>query len=414
MRCFSRSRTGPRFPGALRSRAGISFMYGVLALGALLVLGLIFLQCGLNSAKWSYSHYRDLQAMGLAEAAIDRANWMMQASADGESNINAQLAVSDSEAAAGVVRTYSSATWTLPSGVYSFVAKAPYKGIAGTVEIRGVGISKNGNREDLMSVVRPETVDPDDLAAVPAACFSYAMFSDHNFTISGNPSVLSHSELGGAGIYANGNINFNGASSVIHGPISATGTISGTTTQIPADAGRFQRVARVPMPEIDIAKYRSIADLTYTGSKVRFNSGHNASVGTYADPKVIFVNGSAEISGNFTGIGVMVATNGIKVTGNCTYGDPASSWAFLTTGAFTVAGTAQIHGLVYAHNAQGSAEFIGHGTPNIFGGVVADLITLTGSYTTEWDGEARQIEALPGTTFPEGPPVIETVLWERI
>jgi len=240
------------------------------------------------------------------------------------------------------------------------------------------------------------------------------MFSDHNFTISGNPSVLSHNELGGAGIYANGNINFNGASSVIHGPISATGTISGTTTQVPADAGRYQHVDRVPMPEVNVAWYRSHADLVYVGNKVKFNSGHDASIGTYADPKIIFVDGSAEISGQFKGVGTMFATRGIKVTGNCTYADPDSSWAFVTTGAFTVAGTAQIHGLVYAHNATGTAEFIGHGTPNIFGGVVADLITLTGSYTTEWDGQAAKIEALPGTTYPSGPPVIETVLWERI
>lgn len=393
---------------------GMSFCYALVALGAMLTLGLIFLQLGLNSAKWAYRHYRGQQAFSLAEAAVDRAIWMMQRSAAGEDNINTTLALTEAEAQGGVVRTYQSPTWQLPSGIYRFTAVAPHKGIVGTTEIRAVGIAKDGTREDLLVVLRPEVVPPGPTRYIPAACFKHALFSDHNLTISGNPSVISHSEAGGAGIYANGNINFNGGASVIYGPICATGRIFGTTTQVPADAGLYQYVARIPMPELDIARYESIADLKYTGNKVKFTSGHNASAGTYEDPKIIFVDGSVEMAGNFTGVGMIIATKGIRVTGDCTYGNSNSAWAFLTTGTFTVAGTAQIHGLIYAHNASGNAEFIGHGTPNVFGAVVADLITITGNYTIEWDGNATQIGDLPGSLREGSAPVVETVFWERI
>jgi hypothetical protein len=392
----------------------MSFCYALVVLVAMLVLGLIFMQIGLNSAKWAYSHYRDNQALFLAEAAVDRASWMMQSSAVGEDGINTALALTDAEVAAGATRSFTSPVWALDGGSYRFTAVAPHKSLPGTVEIHAVGTAPTGQREDVLVVTKPKPGPTGGTETyIPAACFNYVMFSDHNFTVNGNPSILASTAAGGAGIYANGNVVFSGVASTVEGPICATGRIIGTTTQVPADAGRHEGVARVPMPELDLTYFATRADLTYTGTKVKFNSGHDASIGTYEDPKIIFVNGSAEISGQFTGIGVLVATKGIRVTGNCTYGSPGSSWAFLTSGSFTVAGTAQIHGLVYAHNATGTAEFIGHGTPNIFGGVVADVITLTGSYTTEWDGGPTNIADLPGATHYQGPPVVETVFWER-
>ncbi|MBM3476973.1 MAG: hypothetical protein FJX75_27195 [Armatimonadetes bacterium] len=398
-----------------RGRRGMSFMYATVVLGAMLVLGLIFLQIGLNSAKWAYGHYRDQQALSLAEAGVDRACWMIEASPEGDSGINTQLSLTEAEAAAGIVRTFTSPTWTLGTGSYSFVAKSPHKGIYGTTEIRATGTAKGGGREEVLVVLNPQVPPPTGEDTIPAACFNYAMFSDHNLNINGSPQVLAHAESGGSGLYANGNIRFNGTAATVQGPICATGTISGSCTQIPADAGRFQGVPRVPMPEIDLNHYKSIADLKYTTSGWQsFTSGYDGSAGTYADPKIIFVDGKVKIAGQFTGVGMIVSNSEIKVTGNVTYGAPGSSWAFVTSGAFTVAGTAQIHGLIYCHNATGTAEFTGNGTPNIFGGVVADLITITGNYTTEWDGPATDIDELPGTGHRSRAPVVDTLFWERI
>jgi len=413
-RSLCRSSSGRRRPSLMRSRAGVSFVYATVALGVMLVLGLVFLQIGLNSTKWAYSHYRDQQAFALAESGIDRAIWMMQACVEGDDGVNTALAVTEAETAAGVVRTYTSPTYTLPTGTFRFVAKAPYKGYYGTAEVLATGIAKNGNVEEVFTVMKPVFPPPGGSDKIPAACFKHAMFSDHNLIVNGGPEVLGHPEVGGAGLYANGNITFSGTSSVVYGPLIATGQIFGTTTQVPASAGRYEKAPRVPMPTIDLDHFRSIADAIYVGNPVKFTSGHDASTGTYEDPKIIFVDGTVEIAGNFDGVGMIVATKGVKVTGSVTYGSPGSSWAFLTAGTFTTKGTAQIHGLVYAHNAAGTAEFIGTGTPNIFGAVVADVITINGDYTVEWDGEAVNIDELPGTARRMYPPVVDTIFWERV
>lgn len=391
-------------------RRGLSFCYAVVLLGAMLVLGSVFLHVGLNSAKWAYSGYRGQQALYLAEAGVDRAMWMMEAGDSGEGGINDALAVTEAEAAGGATRTYTSATWELPTGAYSFTATAPHDGIAGVVAVHSVGIAESGEREDIMTVVYPEANNGENggMPILPD-CYGYAMFSDHNLRVNGNPSVL-----GGGGLYANGDIIFNGEASEIHGPISATRQIYGTCLQVPSDAGWYEGADRLSMPEIDMQWFKDNCDEYFSSTGFTVLNGGFAGSLDYNDPTIIYAEGKVKLSGNFTGVGIIVAKKGIEVTGNCTYNTPAADgWAFLTPGYFKITGTAQVHGLIYCHNAAGDAEFIGHGTPNIFGGVVADVITVTGSYTVEKDGYASGIPVLPGTTYYEGPPVIETLYWER-
>ena len=168
------------------------------------------------------------------------------------------------------------------------------------------------------------------------------------------------------------------------------------------------------MPEIDLNSYRSKADEALgSGGTVTLASGASAPLGTYENPKIIYVNGTLKLAGNLTGVGVIVASKGIEITGNVTYGASGSAWALLTAGSLTMAGTTQVQGSIYCHNATGTAEFIGHGTPNVLGCVVADVVTFTGDYTVEWDGGPAQIWDLPGSVVSHGPPVIETVAWKK-
>ena len=122
-----------------------------------------------------------------------------------------------------------------------------------------------------------------------------------------------------------------------------------------------------------------------------------------------------DIAGNFEGVGILVATKGIDVTGNVTYSHPGSdAWAFLTPGYFKITGTTQVDGPIYCHNAAGEAEFIGLGEPNIFGGVLADVISVRGTYTVERDGTPANIADLPGALRRYGAPVVDSLYWERI
>ncbi|MGQ9729808.1 MAG: hypothetical protein ACUVX8_00915 [Candidatus Zipacnadales bacterium] len=400
------------------NRRGLSFCYSLIVLGSMLTLGIVFMQIGLNSAHWAYSHCRDQQALSLAEGAVDHAIWMMQQSSAGESGINTALGISDGEITGG---TFHSPVFQLPTGRYQFIATAPYNGIPGTVEVHGWGIAKDGTRDDVSAILRLDTTSSESpLPYKPHPIFHYAMFSDHNLTVNGSPQIIAHSESGGAGLFSNGNITFKGTASTVYGAIVAGGHIYGTATQIPSNAPRIEEHPHIDMPVLDLDYYR---DPTHFAaheyhvapkSGLSFTNGHNAGSTTFAEPKVIFVEGSVKIAGNWEGVGLLVATEGIQVSGNVTYGSPDSSWAFLTSGQFKISGTAQIHGLIYCHNADGHAEFIGTGTPNIFGGVIADVITMRGDYTTEWDGTPCGISALPGTTWQQGPPLIETVLWEKL
>ncbi len=395
---------------ARMSRRGISFCYTLIVLSAMLILGAVFLHIGLNSAKWAYGHYRQQQSLFLAEAAVDRAIWMMEASSGGTDGINVALEVSDAEAAAGVTRTYESPVWQLASGSYQFVATAPHKRIPGTVEIRAKGVSlRNGVTEGVFAIVRPERANTSDMYNYTnATCFGYAMLSDHNVRIDGNPTVY-------GGVHANGDIHFNGTAAEVHGPISAM-NVYGTVTQIPSDAGLYERDhgwIPVGMPKIDLAHYESVAAEVHQGAWIDFTNGHTSPSYDPQTPKIIFANGKVKLAGNFDGVGIIVSNKGFQVTGNVTYASPGSTWVFVTTGDFSVAGTAQIHGGIYCHNINGRAEFIGYGTPNIYGGVVSDVIRVEGDYIVEYDGTIRSIYDLPGMLEDFGPPVVDVIAWER-
>lgn len=404
-------RQAPVLKGRARtSRRGISFCYTLIVLSAMLILGAVFLHIGLNSAQWAYGHYRQQQSLFLAEAALDRAIWMMEASSAGTDGINAALEVSDAEAAAGVTRTYESPVWQLASGSYQFVATAPHKRIPGTVALRARGVSlRNGVTEGVFAVLRPERANEFDLFNYTNAnCFGYAMLSDHNLTVNGNPIVH-------GGLHANGDIHFNGAAAEVYGPISGI-NVYGVVTQIPSDAGLLQRdTGWVPvgMPPIKLAHYEEVAAEVHQGGWINFTNGHSSPSYDPTSPKIIYCDGKVKLAGNFDGVGIIVSNKGFEVTGNVTYGAPGSSWAFVTTGDFKVAGTSQIHGGIYCHNINGEAQFIGYGTPNIFGCVVSDVITITGDYIVDWDGSIKDIYDLPGMLEDLGPPVVDIVAWER-
>ena len=52
--------------------------------------------------------------------------------------------------------------------------------------------------------------------------------------------------------------------------------------------------------------------------------------------------------------------------------------------------------------------------PNIYGGVIADVITVTGEYTVEYDGTAGGIYDLPGAQERYDAPIVDSLYWERL
>jgi hypothetical protein len=383
----------------------MAFPYAVIVLLVMLVLGLLFVEIGLNSAKLAYSDYHYKQAQYLADAAVNHALWMMSSSPEGLDGINTQLAVTAAEAQAGVTRTYNS-----PSigggtdGWYQFRAVAPHKGLAGTAEIHALGTAPGGIRDDLLVVIKTPVTPV-------SQCFDYAIFSDHNLINNNVLTVQGHPELGGRGVYANGYINTTNTTTV-YGPIRATSTIGALSkiTQVPTTAGLYPMCAKEPMPIIDLAQYRAIADEVWgNGGTVAF-SGKMAPFGTPQDPQIIYVDGVLKISGPLTGCGIIVASGGITITGTVSYGTAGSSWAMMTSGPFNLTNKCTVVGLLYAHNPAGTALFKATGEFTLTGSLVADTITLTNKFGVTWDPSVTQLGNLPG----DGTGQPEIVFWERV
>lgn len=116
-----------------------------------------------------------------------------------------------------------------------------------------------------------------------------------------------------------------------------------------------------------------------------------------------------KISGNVTGCGIIVSTHGFEVTGTIQYSDEGGALAMLTTGNFKLAGTADVVGLIYAHNVTSTAEFTGIGTPTVHGAVVADVVTFSGTLDVIWDPRLKNVTGLPGS---EGQ--IDVLSWEHL
>lgn len=396
-------------------RRGISFCYAMVVFTAMMCLGSIFMQVGSNARNSSYSRLKHKQALFLAESAVDRALWMMNASASGIGNLNDTLALTQAEVDDGITKSYTSQMWQLADGQYQFTAIAPCDGVAGTLEIQSVGISRDGARQDLRVIARKDTAGG---SFVSPECFQYAIFSDHNLTIDGDVLIDGNPSWSGAGVYANGHVLINDPGSWVIGDISATGSIDGSFDQSPLGAEQVEYCARRVMPQIDLAHYEAVAD-EYCGSggTVNLTAGADGSTGTYADPWIIFVTGKADLAGPLSGVGMIVATDGFQISGDVYYGAPDSSWALITTGTFEITGNTgshEIHGLIYCHDTDDNAAFIANGTPEVFGAVVADVITLKTDFDVEWDDLPTQIQELPGSAVAGGPPVIDTLYWERV
>ncbi len=398
----------------LAGRRGISFCYAMVVFTAMMCLGGVFMQVGANAVNSTYSRYKHKQALFLAESAIDRALWMINASAAGIDNLNTTLAITQEEIDNGITRTYTSPMWELADGQYQFTAVAPHDGVAGTVEVQGVGLSRDGSREDLLVVVRRDAVDGAGEFVAPD-CFKYALFSDHNLTVEGDAMIDGNPSWGGAGVYANGHILINNPSACVIGDIRATGSIDGSFAQSPTGAQQIQYGSRHVMPEVDLAHYEALADEHHgTGGSVNLTAGADGSGGTYANPYIVHVNGKAVLSGPLTGIGIIVASDGFQIAGDVYYGASGSSWALVTTGTLEITGSHEIHALIYCHSTDDDAAFVASGVPEIFGAVVADVIALKTDFIVEWDDAPTQIEGLPGSAVSGGAPVTDILYWERV
>jgi cytoskeletal protein CcmA (bactofilin family)/type II secretory pathway pseudopilin PulG len=351
------------------SESGFALLSAMIFLVVLLLVGASLVQTSSQELQTASRVRKESRALNLAEAGIDHAAWKLYYAPS----------------------TPLPATWTrtdLPTGTFTVTA-TQYVGATGpmpnTVVLQSTGVAQ-GWTSQLKVVGRflqnPGTNNP---------IFDQALFSDAELRIGGTADIKGN-------VHANANIKFNGSPKV-DGDVSAVGSITnkGTVT-----GTRTPNAPRVPMPTIDLAYYRSIATTVINGN---YNFNGNATL-----DGVTFIAGDCSINSTFSGKGVIVCSGNVTINGSARLQSLENDeMAIVAAGSVRCNGNCRIEGFVYTHNLDVPAGFTGNGTADIYGGVAADVINISGTLLLEY---REPTLPLPGDT--SAPAQFASISWRRV
>lgn len=202
----------------------------------------------------------------------------------------------------------------------------------------------------------------------PPQAFQYALFSG---------SRIDQLRLTGSGLHVNGNVHTNdsvrlsGSNHYISGRLEAvdeihiTGSSHYIGTQVP-------NAPYVEMPAFDAA------DLRARATEVRESSWHVPSNQTING--IIFVQGDVHLSGTIQGVGAIVATGDIYISGHLEYQSSGSALSLIAGGDVHISGSSiTVDGIIYAPN--GEIEVSGS-SATFNGALVAQQVEISGSDAT--------------------------------
>lgn len=257
-----------------------------------------------------------------------------------------------------------------------------------------------------------------DKSQVPEVFYN-ALASRRDFTVNGTVLINSAPNTSRGNIHSNENVLLKGSAVMVDGNATATGTLSKEGS--PVVTGReASGVAPMPFPDIDAAfKEQALADgLTSTnvtvsdGSLIQGKIAGNLIVNTPLGCKidgVVWVTGNVTVRGPVIGRGTLICDG--RLTFDARFDYPVGSLArilYITTStdatrAVDLGGNRQFKGMVYA--PYGTTKL--SGTPNIYGNLVSNTITFSGTPSitryTEFDSDP-----------PPFPRVLEVRAWEEV
>ncbi len=212
-----------------------------------------------------------------------------------------------------------------------------------------------------------------------------AITSGSNVNLSGNVTVKHIGNTQNANIHANGNFNMTG-NNQIYGFVKYTGTATSSppnalNTRItpisnPENLPVHSQTSPIQIPTITPENYLSIASDIYYGNA---SFSGNLTLGTKENPKIIFVTGNLNLSGNISGYGIFIVMGTTNISGNVTISTPDEN--FNNVGIFS-GGNINLSG-----NVTVNAQMFSNSTVNISGNV-----RLIGSLTS------RGVVSVSGST----------------
>ena len=332
---------------------GSVFLLSVVALTALLLLGTSLMQTAANGLGRASDYNRRSEAMSLAESGVDMALTKLYENYD---------AAGDTLESTGAYND----SFSLAAGSVSYTVTAPYNGITNTCLVDSQATTWANRTAHIRTVAY--------YIADSSRVFEGAIFCDTPLVLNGSGGVYPDEDGEGGDVYANGNIHFNGTSFTMtaDGSLYSTGTVNWVPDEVPATSVH-QYVSPLQMPVIDLDYYESIATQVYTGKTTFSNANMEDLTG------VIFVKGDVNISGNYTGQAVIVATGKIQVTGSVTTEHlDTDTLALISPKSIKIAGNSTVHGLVYSHSVLEDASTTLSGDITVYGAICGDLVRSNG------------------------------------
>ncbi len=304
-----------------------------------LITSLAMLQAGISYYYAETSRSKKSAAMNMAEAGINYAYWQVQYSRN--------------------VLPYS-ATYSSSNGQFSVTAVEDGARCASTMLVTSTGTV--GKQSFVTRRIMQHILEP----------YDYAWCENTDIT---GGQVLTSTGVSG-GMRTNGRISLSNSSANITTGGWAVTTVGGTGNVSP----KYANSPSVTFSSVNYGNYSSIATRIYNNNTT-FNSLNYAN-----NSALIYVNGSATISGTYSGVCTVVATNGITVNGPLSPGDSNSFLALISDHPIQLnAGAGSIQAIIYSHKSDNSGTINMHNPQTIVGSMAADNITTDSSVAMSRD-----------------------------
>lgn len=233
-----------------------------------------------------------------------------------------------------------------------------------------------------------------DTGSLPPVFYN-ALAAKTDFTLNGNITIDSSPLIHKGDVHCNEDVTLHGSSMTVDGKVTATGTVnvSGGPT---VTGGMLSGVAPMAFPDIDSAFKQKALEYGATsgnrtvsdGSVVQGKISGNLTIGSGGATinGVVWVTGTLTVGGPVNGKGTVIVDGTISLDAKTTYSSShVANLAWITTStdsaAVDLGGNRQFKGLIYA--PYGGVKL--HGTPTLFGGVMANSVTFSGTPDiTKW------------------------------
>lgn len=282
----------------------------------------------LDQSKSSYGYYAEVQARDIGNTMIEM--------------LTSQLADSIS------FRVTSPASKSFFNGQVTYTVKDTVVSPDSLVKI-SVSATYFGQTKNMFSLVKK----PGSGGPVPPPAFNYAVFSNGNLQLSGNADIQAENHAWNANVHTNGNMQLSG-NPEIDGFVTYVNNFSQSghpqiqPNQNPNHLPVTSQISPVQVPTFNPDNYISIAQQTYYGD-FNLNGNQSVTLGTAQNPKIIYVGGNLNWSGNVTvtGYGIIVVKGNAQMSGNVTFQtqDPnKSTFSLYTVGNIQMSGNSDMYG----------------------------------------------------------------------